>query len=295
MTDGQRSRSVNITKRKKRPLETLVLALIWASALVTVAVLAAILWYILSNGLPHISWRFLTDTYDMEEHFGILPMLINTLYIVLLTLLIALPIGIGAAIYLTEYAKQGRLVKVIRFTTEILSGIPSIIFGLFGFMFFVMLCGLQYSILAGALTLTLITLPTLIRTVEESLKAVPVSYREGALALGASKLRIIFTILLPSAMHGILSAVILSMGRMVGESAALMFTSGIVYFMPKSLFGHIFSSGRTLTLHLYQLTSLGKFSDQAFATAAVLLVVVFLLNLLASLAARLLNNNKGGK
>jgi len=269
-------------KGKFRPLDILLRILILFSALVTVAMLVLILGYILVNGLPNISWDFITNIYKpSDDQFGILPMIINTLYMVVLTLIIAVPVGVSTAICLTEYAKQGRFVSIVRFTSEILSGIPSIIYGLFGFLFFVLLCNLQYSILAGALTLSIMVLPTILRTTEEALKSVPDSYREGALALGATKFRIIFTILLPNAMPGIVTAVVLSMGRIVGESAALIFTSGIVYKMPKDALGHIFSSGRTLTLHLYQLAALGEPLEQSFATAAVLLIIVLILNFIA--------------
>lgn len=280
-------------KRKFRLSDAIAKILIWASTLFTLLFLAVILGYILWNGIPNLSLTFITDIYDPNDgHYGILPMIINTLYMVFLTLLFATPVGIATAIYLTEYAKQGRLVRIIRFTTEILSGIPSIIYGLFGFMFFVLFCNLKYSIIAGALTLMLMVLPTIIRTTEEALKAVPDMYREGAMALGASRLRIIFTILIPCAVPGILTAVILSMGRIVGESAALMFTSGIVYSMPDDFLGHIFSSGRTLTLHLYQLAVLGEPLGQSFATATILLIIVLALNLLASYFAKLLNRER---
>ena len=243
--------------------------------------LAGIILYILINGLPYISWEFLSTSYSESPSGakGILPMIINTLYIVVITLLIATPIGISSAIYLTQYAKQGRLVRAIRFTTEILSGIPSILFGLFGYTVFCVMFRMGTSILAGCLTMTLCILPTIVRTTEESLLAVPGSYKEGAMALGAGKLRVILGIVLPCAVPGILTAVILAMGRIVGESAALLYTSGMSYNMPKDFFGQIMNSGRTLTLHLYQ-TAMQATSDDAFhiafATAAVLLVIVFL-------------------
>lgn len=278
-------------KIKFRPIGILIKILIWLSALTTVIILIAILYYILRNGLPHISWSFLTNIYNPTEgKAGILPMIINTLYVVVITLAIAVPIGIATAIYLTEYARKGKLLWLIRFTTEILSGIPSIIYGLFGFMFFVIFMKFGYSILAGSLTLAIMILPTTIRTIEESLKSVPGMYREGALALGATKLRIIFTILLPNAMSGILTAIILSIGRIVGESAALLFTSGIVYRMPDNAFSHIFSSGRTLTLHLYQLAVLGEPFNQSFATASVLLILVFIINLGTKMLVKVFQN-----
>ena len=220
---------------------------------------------------------------------GILPMIINTLFIVVITLLIAVPIGLSSAIYLTQYAKQGRLVRSIRFTTEVLSGIPSIIFGLFGYTVFCILFRLQVSILAGCLTMTICILPTIVRTTEESLMAVPTSYKEGALALGAGKLRVILGIVLPCAMPGVLTAIILAVGRIVGESAALLFTSGIGYSMPKDFFRQIMTSGRTLTLHLYQTAREASTPDAmniAFGTAAVLLILVFLLNCLTKVVTK---------
>lgn len=259
--------------------------------------LAGIILYILINGLPYISWEFLSTSYSESPSGakGILPMIINTLYIVVITLLIATPIGISSAIYLTQYAKQGRLVRAIRFTTEILSGIPSILFGLFGYTVFCVMFRMGTSILAGCLTMTLCILPTIVRTTEESLLAVPGSYKEGAMALGAGKLRVILGIVLPCAVPGILTAVILAMGRIVGESAALLYTSGMSYNMPKDFFGQIMNSGRTLTLHLYQ-TAMQATSDDAFhiafATAAVLLVIVFLLNLLAGLVSKTLKKGE---
>ncbi len=265
-------------------------AAIWLCAGVTVAILTLLVGYILYNGLKGISWKFLTDIYleSDETHRGILPMIINTLYLVVLTLLFATPIGVGSAVFLTQYARQGRLVRAIRFTTEILAGIPSIIYGLFGFAFFVAFLRLRYSLLAGALTMTLIILPTIVRTTEEAMLAVPQQYKEGALALGADRLRVILGIIIPSAMPGILTSVILAMGRIVGESAALMFTAGLVTSMPKGVFSHILTSGRSLTLHLYTLAMRGEPLEQSFATAAVLLIVVFLLNRLAGLIGRAL-------
>ena len=283
----------SLYQKKRRPSDLLLKISINGAALLTVIVLAGIILYILINGLPYISWEFLSTSYSESPSGakGILPMIINTLYIVVITLLIATPIGISSAIYLTQYAKQGRLVRAIRFTTEILSGIPSILFGLFGYTVFCVMFRMGTSILAGCLTMTLCILPTIVRTTEESLLAVPGSYKEGAMALGAGKLRVILGIVLPCAVPGILTAVILAMGRIVGESAALLYTSGMSYNMPKDFFGQIMNSGRTLTLHLYQ-TAMQATSDDAFhiafATAAVLLVIVFLLNLLAGLVSKTL-------
>ena len=279
--------------RKSRPMDTVLRIFINAAAAVTVIALLGIICYILFNGLPYISWKFISTPYSetKDELKGILPMIINTMYIVVITLLISAPIGISSAIYLTQYAKQGRLVKTIRFTTEVLSGIPSIIFGLFGYTVFCILFRLQTSILAGCLTMSICILPTIIRTTEESLLAVPGSYKEGAMALGAGKLRVVMGIVLPCAMPGVLTAVILAMGRIVGESAALLFTSGLSYNMPKGFWQQIFASGRTLTLHLYQTAREAASPDAmhiAYATAAVLLILVFLLNRLAGLLSRML-------
>lgn len=279
--------------KHKHVSDSVLKTLIYLAAAVTVVVLVGILGYILVNGVPYITWKFISTPYSEmnPELKGILPMIINTLYIVVITLLISAPIGISSAIYLTQYAKQGRLVRAIRFTTEVLSGIPSIIFGLFGYTVFCVLFRLQVSILAGCLTMTICILPTIIRTTEESLIAVPSSFKEGALALGAGKLRVILGIVLPCAMPGVLTAVILAVGRIVGESAALLFTSGIGYHMPKDFFRQILTSGRTLTLHLYQTAREASTPDAmniAFATAAVLLILVFLLNCLTRLVTKVL-------
>ena len=266
-----------------RAIENIQKALIWLSAIITVAIVAAILIYILGNGIPQINWTFLSTPYSPSGKVqGILPMIINTLYMVVLTLLIATPLSLATSIYLTQYAKPGKMLRTIRFTTEILSGIPSILFGLVGFAVLSVTFKMGYSILAGALTMTVMVMPLIVRTSEEALLAVPGIYSEGALALGAGKLRMIRTILVPSAMPGILTAVILAMGRVVGESAALIFTLGMGYRMPESLLGHVMDSGRTLTLHLYTLFSTGLSMDQAFGTAAVLLILVFVLNLAAN-------------
>ncbi|MGX8709272.1 MAG: phosphate ABC transporter permease PstA [bacterium] len=285
--------SSSLYGKRKRPFDTFLKVLINTAAAVTVIVLLGIIFYILANGVSYLSWKFISTPYSEtnDDLKGILPMIINTMYIVVITLLISAPIGISSAIYLTQYAKQGRLVKAIRFTTEILSGIPSIIFGLFGYTVFCILFRLQTSLLAGCLTMTLCILPTIIRTTEESLLSVPGSYKEGALALGAGKLRVVMGIVLPCAMPGVLTAVILAMGRIVGESAALLFTSGLSYNMPKGFVRQIFASGRTLTLHLYQTAREANSPDAmhiAFATASVLLILVFLLNRLAALLSRTL-------
>ncbi|SDH19760.1 phosphate ABC transporter membrane protein 2, PhoT family [Vibrio xiamenensis] len=263
---------------------------IWASAAITVGFLFWIIWYILSNGLQHVDWKFITDNYTRtgDEH-GIFPMIVSTIYMVIASLAVAAPLGIMTAIYLTEYAKVGsRLVKVIRFCTESLAGIPSIIFGLFGMTFFVAILGLGFSILSGALTLSILILPVIIRTTEEALMAVPQTYREGSYGLGASKIYTIWRLILPSAMPGILTSIILSIGRVIGESAPVFLTAGMVARIPDS----IMDSGRTLTVHLYKLTT-ELFTveewNQAYGTATVLIVVVLLINMVTKLIAKKFN------
>ena len=265
-------------------------ALVWASAGLTVGFLFWIMWYILSNGLQHVDWKFITDNYTRtgDEH-GIFPMIVSTIYMVIASISVAAPIGIMTAIYLTEYAKVGsRLVKVIRFCTESLAGIPSIIFGLFGMTFFVAILGLGFSVLSGALTLSILILPVIIRTTEEALMAVPQTFREGSYGLGASKTYTIWRLILPSAIPGILTSVILSIGRVIGESAPVFLTAGMVVRIPDSLL----DSGRTLTVHLYKLTTELFTIDewnQAYGTATVLIVVVLIINTLTKLIARRFN------
>jgi phosphate transport system permease protein len=263
---------------------------IWLSAAFTVGFLFWIIWYILANGLKHVDWHFITDNYTRtgDEH-GIFPMIVSTIYMVIASIAVAAPLGIMTAIYLTEYAKVGsRLVKVIRFCTESLAGIPSIIFGLFGMTFFVAILGFGFSILSGALTISILILPVIIRTTEEALMAVPQTYREGSYGLGASKIYTIWRLILPSAIPGILTSVILSIGRVIGESAPIFLTAGMVARIPDSLF----DSGRTLTVHLYKLTT-ELFTieewNQAYGTATVLIVVVLLINMLTKLIASRFN------
>ena len=272
-----------LTVRRKRPLDTALYFLIYLSAGFTVILLAGIILYVVARGAHSVSWSFLTSvTSVLKGTVGIAGNIVNTLMIILLTMLIATPIGVGAAIYLNEYAKPGRLVSLIEFATETLSGIPSIIFGLFGMMFFGQTLGLGYSLLTGSLTLILMVLPLITRNTQEALKTVPDSYRHGAVGLGAGKWYTIRTILLPSSMPGIITGVILAIGRIVGESAALLFTAGSAKTLPKTLaalFPKIFQSGGTITIQLYlSATSEGDF-DTAFGIAVVLLVLVFLINL----------------
>ncbi|MDC0611943.1 phosphate ABC transporter permease PstA [Vibrio sp.] len=277
--------------KKQREFKDAVLkGFIWLSAAFTVGFLFWIIWYILSNGLKHVDWNFITDNYTRtgEEH-GIYPMIISTIYMVVASIAVAAPLGIMTAIYLTEYAKVGsRLVKVIRFCTESLAGIPSIIFGLFGMTFFVAILGFGFSILSGALTLSILILPVIIRTTEEALMAVPSTYREGSYGLGASKIYTIWRLILPSAIPGILTSIILSIGRVIGESAPVFLTAGMVARIPDS----IMDSGRTLTVHLYKLTT-ELFTveewNQAYGTATVLIVVVLVINMVTKLIARRFN------
>ncbi|MGI5945778.1 MAG: phosphate ABC transporter permease PstA [Lachnospiraceae bacterium] len=271
----------SICRKNFRMSDALLTGLIYLCAGVSMMILIGIMGYVFVRGIPNISWSFLTTvTSTRKGTFGILGNIVNTLYIVVLTLLIATPIGVGAAIYLNEYARPGKLVRAIEFTTETLSGIPSIIFGLFGMVFFGTALKLKYSILTGALTLTLMILPIITRTTQEALKTVPDSYRTGALGIGATKWYMIRTILLPSAMPGILTGVILAIGRIVGESAALLFTAGSGYYLPKDWFSKIFESGGTLTIQLYLFMQKAKY-DEAFGVAVVLLVIVLGINALA--------------
>ena len=255
----------------------------YASAGFTAAALLFILGYILAKGIPNLTSPGLFAWEYTSDNVSLVPAAINTLMLVALALVMSIPFGIGSAIYLTEYAKKGnKFVSIIRGTTETLSGIPSIIYGLFGMLFFVTALKWQYSILAGAATVAIMVLPTIMRTTEEALLAVPDSFREASLALGAGKIRTIFKIVLPSAMPGILSGVILAIGRMVGETAALLYTSGAVASVAKG----VMSPGRTLAIHMYTISSEAFHTNQTFATAVVLLVIVFILNALASFVAK---------
>lgn len=271
-----------------------VLALIYLAAFFSVLLLIGIIAYVFVKGVGSISLEFLTTvTSALQGTTGIAGNIVNTLYVVVLTLLIATPIGIGSAIYLNEYAKPGKIVRLIEFTTETLSGIPSIIFGLFGMVFFGTTLGFGYSILTGALTLTLMVLPLITRNTQEALKAVPDSYRSGAVGIGATKWYMIRTILLPSAMPGIITGVILAVGRIVGESAALLFTAGSGYLLPKAGMGllhKIMESGGTLTIQLYLSMSKAQY-NVAFGIAVVLLLIVLLINFVTKFLAGKLDVN----
>lgn len=256
-----------------------------------VALLAiALIIYILQAGLPYVNWDFLTTEPDiLMDTYGIKPMIINTLYTVVLTLIFCIPFGVGSAIYLAEYARQGKIVGVIRFAIEILSGIPSIVYGLFGLTFFVrqlQIGDYAGSMLAASLTLTLIVLPTMIRTTEESLRTVDPAYREAAIAMGVSKFYMIRTIILPCAIPGIVVAIILSIGRMVSESAALLYTAGISQDMPTDVLSHVTEPGATMTVQLYLYATEGGAAEWVpYAMAAVLMVFVLFIEILTKLIA----------
>ena len=263
---------------KRTPGSLLLLLLVGLAALITAAVLIFLVGYILVNGVPYLTADLFAWTYT-SDNCSVVPAMINTVLMTLLSLLIAVPFGVFSAVYLVEYAKKGnKLVKVIRVTAETLTGIPSIVYGLFGMLFFVSALRWKYSLLAGACTLSIMILPVILRTTEEALLAVPDSFREGSFGLGAGKLRTVFRIVLPSAIPGILSGVILATGRIVGETAALIYTAGSVAKIP----GSVFDSTRTLAVHMYNLSNEGLHVNQAYATAVVLLVVVICINLLSS-------------
>ena len=271
-----------------RPGSLVWYVLVHAGALFSVATLAFIVFYILIKGIPNLTPELFSLHYD-SENVSMLPALINTLFMVVIALVLALPIGIGAAIYLVEYAKKGsRFVGLVRLTAETLTGIPSIIYGLFGSIFFVKFCNMGLSLLSGSLTLSIMVLPVILRTTEESLKMVPDSYREGSCGLGAGKLRTISQVVLPSAIPGIVNGVILSIGRIVGESAALIFTAGTI----AEVAGSVFSSARTLAVHMYVLSGEGLYMNQTFATAVVLLLLAILLNFAAEFVAKLLRKDQ---
>jgi len=269
----------------KTPGSLVMMILVMLSALITFSVLIFLIAYILIHGVPYLKPSLFSLHYS-SENASLMPALVNTIIMTLLSLLIAVPLGIFSAIFLVEYAKRGnKFIEVIRLTTETLQGIPSIVYGLFGMLFFVTTCGWGFSILAGAFTLSIMVLPLIMRSTEEALRAVPDSYREGSFGLGAGKLRTVFRIV-PAAVPGILAGVILAIGRIIGETAALIYTAGTVADFPKS----VMSSGRTLAVHMYNLASEGLYMDQAYATAVVLLVVVVLINTLSGMLAKKLTN-----
>lgn len=267
---------------KRKPFSFVVLLAVTLSAILTAGVLIFIIAYILINGIPYLKPSMFSLTYT-SENVSFMPSIINTIIIVLMSLLMAAPLGIFSAVYLVEYSKRGsKLVKIIGLTTETLSGIPSIVYGLFGMLFFVTYLKWGYSLMAGACTLTIMILPLIMRTTEEALRAVPDSFREGSFGLGAGRLRTVFKIVLPSAIPGILSGIILAVGRVVGETAALVFTAGTVAEIPQNFM----SSGRTLSVHMYLLSKEALHTNESYATAVMLLIIVFVLNLLSSFAAK---------
>lgn len=268
------------------PFSLLLRILVILSAIITAGVVLFLIGYILYHGVPNLAMPGLFSWEFTAENQSMLPAIINTVIMIALTLMLAVPIGVFAAIYLVEYSKRGnRFVKIIRITAETLSGIPSIVYGLFGYIVFVITLGWSFTLLSGVITMAIMILPLIMRTTEEALMAVPDSFREGSFGLGAGRLRTVFRIVLPSSVPGILSGVILAIGRIVGESAALIFTSGTNPVVPKSLF----SSASTLSVHLYTLLNEGRYTDQAYATAVVLLIVVIIINALSSVVAKKLS------
>lgn len=275
----------------RKTVDSLLKALLWICGGIAVAFLALILIYVITRGIPYINWEFLTTAYRPGlGSNGIRDIIVGTLAMVGLTLVIAVPIGVLAAIYMGEYAKKGKVLTTIRFCVESLAGIPSILYGLFGYTFFAIQLAFGFSLLSSALTLAIMVLPVIIRSTEEALFTVPDSYREGSLALGASKLTTLFRVILPSAIPGILSAIILSMGRVMGETAAVYYTAGTMARVPSS----VFSSTRSLAVHLYLLVKEGLESGDAFATATILIVIVVGLNALANFIAKRLSRKLTG-
>ena len=294
MADNNEIKAINKTgfaqrlrEYKRKPLSLVLFILVVLAAAISVLALVFLIVYILVMGVPHITPELFAWEYN-SDNVSCMPAIINTVVVTLLTLVIAVPFGVGAAIYLAEYAKRGnKFVKLIRTMAETLSGIPSIVYGLFGMLFFVTTLQWRLSLLAGSFTLAIMVLPTIMRTTEEALLSVPDSYREGSYGLGAGKLRTIIRIILPSAMPGILAGIILAVGRIVGETAALLYTSG------SGLAKGLMSSGRTLAIHMYVLANEGLHTDQAWATAVVLLVLVLLINTLSAfIAKKLTSKNK---
>lgn len=271
----------------KHPGSFLVFILIILATVITVGTMVFLVAYILIRGIPNITPELFEWEYT-SENVSMMPAIINTILMTGFTLLMAVPVGVFSAVYLAEYSKKGsKLVKLIRLTVETLAGIPSIVYGLFGFLAFVIALKWEYSFLAGSITLAIMVLPVIMRTTEEAIMAVPDSYREGSFGLGAGKLRTIFRIVIPSAMSGILSGVILAIGRIVGETAALIFTAGTTAAVPENMF----SSTRTLAVHMYCLLSEGLYTEQAYATAVVLLVMVIIINALSGFFAKKLTKN----
>ena len=282
MSSSQERFKQRLKSYARTPGSFIVMLLVVLSAVLTFTVLIFLIVYILIHGIPYIKPSLFSLTYT-SENASLMPALINTIAMTFLSLVIAVPFGIFSAIFLVEYAGRGnRFIEIIRLTTETLSGIPSIVYGLFGMLFFVTACGWGFSMLAGAFTLSIMILPLIMRTTEEALKSVPDSFREGSFGLGAGKLRTVFRIVLPSAVPGILAGIILAVGRIVGETAALIYTAGTVADVPNGVMG----SGRTLAVHMYNLASEGLYMDQAYATAVILLILVVGINTISSVIAK---------
>lgn len=276
-------------KRHGRLQSVFLRACVYVAAAITVSIVVGIVGYILVKGIPHISLELFSPTYN-SENVSLFPALVNTVSITLISLLIAVPLGIFSAVYLTEYARRGnKFVSFVRLMAETLSGIPSIVYGLFGMLLFVEAFGWGYSLLSGSFTLAIMILPVIIRTTEEAIQSVPDIYREGSFGLGAGRLRTVFRIVIPSAMPGICAGIILSIGRIVGETAALIYTAGTMAQIPAGVLG----SGRTLAVHLYSLWREGINTDKAYATAVVLIVIVVGINALSSSLARKITKGKG--
>ena len=273
-----------------RKTEYIAKGVIWAAAMSVILVLVAIIVYILVKGLPVINFSFLTkNPYNMGRSGGIAPTIVGTFYITILAIIIAAPFGIGTAFYLAEYTRDGIITRIIRFCAESLAGIPSIIYGLFGYIFFVIYLGMGWSILAGGLTLAFMILPTIIRTSEEAIRAVPEIYREASFSLGATKWQTIYKTVFPAAIQGIVNGIILSIGRCIAETAAVIFTAGSVLSMPSSLF----DSTRTMAVHFFILASEGVSMENAFGTAALLIILIFIINVgLNSLVNRFISKNQ---
>ena len=280
------------TSRKRKCYAVVMRALMYLAAGLSAALALFLVIYVLAKGLPNLSWRLLSTAPSyLTGEIGILPDLLNTLYIVLATLVVVLPLGVGAAVYLTEYATNRRLIAAIEYAAETLSGIPSIIYGLVGMLFFCQFLGMQTSLLAGALTLVIMNLPTIMRTTQESLKTVPQSYREGAFGLGAGKWRVIRTVVFPGCIDGVITGCILSVGRILGESAALLFTAGFAHAL-NGLFDGLAGAGATLTVALYVYAKEQGEFEVAFAIAAILMILTLLINLAAALVERYFKRKK---
>lgn len=288
---NQQTRKEKMAAYKEHPLSFLVWVVVLLAVGLTIGILGFLIIYILVKGVPNLTPSLFAWKYT-SENASMMPAIINTILIILVSLLISIPIGVGAAIYLVEYAKKGnKLVEIVRLTAETLTGIPSIVYGLFGALFFVIALKWKLSLISGAFTLAIMVLPLVMRTTEEALLSVPEYYRAGSFGLGAGKLRTVFRVVLPSAISGILSGVILAIGRIVGETAALIYTAGSIPEVPSSLF----DSTRTLAVHMYNLSKEGLYTDQAYATAVVLLVLVLLINYISDLLANKLSKASGGE